>query len=76
VHGIWRHATEASYRTAQPQWETLLDFDALSKAEGKNWIWKGADCLKPAQAICLVALSNGGGDAVELRDSTPRRGSS
>ena len=68
VHGIWRHATEASYRTAQPQWETLLDFDALSKAEGKNWIWKGADCLKPAQAICLVALSNGGGDAVELRE--------
>jgi prolyl oligopeptidase len=68
VHGIWRHATEASYRTAQPQWETLLDFDALSKAEGKNWIWKGADCLKPAQTICLVALSNGGGDAVELRE--------
>jgi prolyl oligopeptidase len=68
VHGIWRHASEASYVTAQPQWETLLDFDALSKAESKNWIWKGADCLKPAQTTCLVALSNGGGDAVELRE--------
>ena len=45
----------ASYRTASPQWETLLDLDALSKAEGKNWIWKGADCLKPAQTLCLVA---------------------
>ena len=68
VHGVWRHTTEASYRTASPQWDTLLDLDALSKAEGKNWIWKGADCLKPAQAICLVSLSNGGGDAVEVRE--------
>jgi prolyl oligopeptidase len=68
VHGLWRHTTEASYRTASPQWETLLDLDALSKAEGKNWIWKGADCLKPAQTICLVSLSDGGGDAVEVRE--------
>ena len=68
VHGIWRHTTEASYRTAAPQWTTLLDLDALSKAEGKNWIWKGANCLKPAQTLCLVHLSNGGSDAVEDRE--------
>ncbi|HEX3886505.1 MAG TPA: prolyl oligopeptidase family serine peptidase [Phenylobacterium sp.] len=68
VHGIWRHTTLASYRTANPQWRTLLDLDALSKAEGKNWIWKGADCLKPAQTLCLVHLSNGGSDAVEDRE--------
>jgi prolyl oligopeptidase len=75
VHGIWRHTTEASYRSDSPQWETLLDLDALSKGEGKNWIWKGADCLKPAQTICLVSLSNGGGDAVEVReyDTVARR---
>ncbi|WP_372780982.1 prolyl oligopeptidase family protein [Phenylobacterium sp.] len=68
VHGVWRHTTLASYRTASPQWQTLLDLDALSKAEGRNWIWKGADCLKPAQTLCLVRLSNGGGDAVEVRE--------
>ena len=68
VHGIWRHTTEASYKTANPQWQTLLDLDALSKAEGKNWIWKGANCLKPAQTLCLVHLSNGGSDAVEDRE--------
>jgi prolyl oligopeptidase len=68
VHGIWRHTTEASYRTAAPQWQTLLDLDALSKAEGKNWIWKGANCLKPAQTLCLVHLSDGGSDAVEDRE--------
>jgi prolyl oligopeptidase len=68
VHGIWRHTSQASYRTADPQWETLIDLDALSKAEGKNWIWKGADCLKPAQTLCLIHLSNGGSDAVEDRE--------
>ncbi len=68
VHGIWRHTTIASYRTASPDWDVLLDLDALSKAEGKNWIWKGADCLKPAQTLCLVHLSNGGSDAVEDRE--------
>jgi prolyl oligopeptidase len=68
IHGIWRHTTLASYRTASPQWQTLLDLDALSKAEGKNWIWKGANCLKPAQTLCIVHLSNGGSDAVEDRE--------
>ncbi len=68
IHGVWRHTGKASYRTATPQWETLLDLDALSKAEGKNWIWKGADCLRPTQTICMVSLSNGGGDAVETRE--------
>lgn len=68
VHGVWRHATLASYRSEAPAWETLLDLDALSKAEGKNWIWKGATCLKPAQTRCLVELSDGGGDAVEVRE--------
>ena len=68
VHGVWRHAALATYRSAEPVWETLLDLDALSKAEGKNWIWKGATCLRPAQTVCLVELSNGGGDAVEIRE--------
>ena len=68
VHGTWRHATLASYRTSTPAWETLIDLDALSKAEGKNWIWKGASCLKPAETLCLVHLSNGGSDAVEIRE--------
>lgn len=68
VHGVWRHATLASYAGAAPVWETLLDLDALSATEGRNWIWKGATCLKPAQTVCLVELSNGGGDAVEIRE--------
>ena len=61
VHGIWRHTTKASYRTADPAWETLLDLDALSKAEGKNWIWKGATCLKPQERLAPVQRWGGRG---------------
>jgi prolyl oligopeptidase len=68
VRGIWRTTTLASYRTAAPEWKTMLDIDALAKAEGANWVFKGAQCLKPADRLCLVSLSNGGKDAVEVRE--------
>lgn len=68
VRGLWRTTSVASYRTPAPEWKTLLDIDALAKAEGKNWVFKGADCLRPADRYCLVSLSNGGKDAVEVRE--------
>ena len=66
--GLWRRTTLAEYRKAQPQWETVLDLDALNKAEGKNWVWHGADCRKPDYTRCLIALSRGGADADETRE--------
>ncbi|KQY89635.1 prolyl oligopeptidase family protein [Brevundimonas sp. Root1423] len=68
VRGIWRTTTLDSYRTEAPQWETILDFDALSAAEGKNWVYKGATCLPPQETRCLVSLSDGGKDAVTVRE--------
>src|SRR6185295_6051152 len=35
--GIWRRTTLASYKTPTPQWETVIDVDALMKAEGVPW---------------------------------------
>lgn len=66
--GIWRWTTEADYASATPRWTTLIDLDALSKAEGKKWVWKGATCLQPEERRCLVALSEGGEDATTLRE--------
>lgn len=68
VRGIWRKTTLDSYRTAQPRWETILDIDALSKAENANWVFKGAGCLPPEETRCLVSLSNGGKDAMVVRE--------
>ncbi len=68
VRGVWRRTSLDSYKTANPQWETVLDLDALAAAEGKNWIWKGADCRPVTHDRCLVNLSNGGKDAVTVRE--------
>jgi prolyl oligopeptidase len=67
VRGLWRRTTMASYQTASPEWETLLDVDRLSVDEGKNWVFKGAKC-SPDLARCLISLSPGGGDTVVLRE--------
>lgn len=66
--GVWRRTTLDSYRTAQPQWETLIDIDALAKVEGRDWVFKGADCLAPDETRCLINLSDGGKDAVTVRE--------
>lgn len=70
--GLWRRTTLEEYRKPQPQWETVIDLDALNKAEGlqddKKWVWHGADCRKPDYARCLIALSRGGSDADVTRE--------
>ena len=58
--GLVRRTTLASYRSATPQWETVLDVDALAKAEGREWVYKGMTCLPPEETRCMVALSDGG----------------
>lgn len=66
--GIWRVSPLTSYAAGQPLWRTLIDLDAMSKADNKKWVFKGATCLSPAYVDCMVRLSNGGGDAVEVRE--------
>jgi prolyl oligopeptidase len=66
--GIWRRTTPASYSTATPAWETVIDVDALAKAEKENWAWKGSNCLEPEFRRCFVYLSRGGADATEVRE--------
>jgi len=66
--GIWRRTTLEEYRKPQPQWETVLDIDALSKAENENWVWHGAQCLPPDYQRCFIALSRGGADADITRE--------
>jgi prolyl oligopeptidase len=70
--GLWRRTTLSGYRAADTPWETLIDLDALGKAEGRDLIFKGATCLAPEDRLCLVRLSNGGKDAVEIREFDTR----
>jgi prolyl oligopeptidase len=66
--GLWRRTTLAEYRKAEPGWETVLDLDALAAAEHENWVWHGAQCLKPGYRRCLLSLSRGGADADVVRE--------
>jgi len=66
--GVWRRTTPADYRNATPAWETVLDVDALGRAEGENWVWHGATVLEPQDRRCLVSLSRGGADAAVIRE--------
>ena len=68
VRGVWRTTGVSDFANAEPAWTTVLDLDALSKAEHANWVWKGADCRWPAETRCLVNLSDGGEDAVTVRE--------
>ena len=68
VRGIWRRTSLTDYRKAAPAWTTILDLDALAAAEKANWFWSGADCEEPAERRCMIGLSDGGEDAVTLRE--------
>ena len=66
--GLVRRTTLESYRTDNPEWETVLDVDALAEAEGREWVYKGSTCLPPEQRLCMIALSDGGEDATVMRE--------
>jgi prolyl oligopeptidase len=66
--GIWRRTTWAQYLAGDPSWETVLDIDVLAGEEGVPWAYAGATCLPPDHQRCLVRLSRGGADAVEVRE--------
>jgi len=73
-HGLWRVTSMADYAMASPHWRTLIDLDALSAAEHRSLFFKGATCLPPEDRFCLVHLSDGGGDAVEIREFDTKEG--
>ena len=66
--GLWRRTTLESYRTDEPEWEVLLDVDALALAEDENWVWQGATVLRPEFRRGLIELSRGGADASVVRE--------
>ena len=68
VRGIWRRTTLESYRMPSPQWTTVLDLDALATAEKANWFLKDITCVEPDEHHCMLALSDGGEDAVTVRE--------
>ncbi len=68
VRGIWRRTSWSSYQNGKPEWELVLDVDALAKSDGKNYVFRGATCLRPSYERCMIKLSDGGSDASYFRE--------
>lgn len=66
--GLWRRTTLEEYKKDEPNWDVLLDLDALGAKEKENWVWKGASLLRPDYTRALVSLSRGGADADVTRE--------
>jgi prolyl oligopeptidase len=67
-HGLWRRSGFTDFLRTDVTWQPLLDLDALSAAEHANWFWHGAGCAEPGEHNCMLALSDGGEDAVTERE--------
>ena len=68
VRGILRRTSLEEYTKSQPKWQDLLSIDDLSTFEEKNWVFKGSECLQSNYDRCLLSLSDGGKDSVEIRE--------
>ncbi|WP_159841387.1 prolyl oligopeptidase family serine peptidase [Nocardia sp. CY41] len=66
--GLWRRTTLAEYAEDAPDWDVLIDLDAVAAAEDENWVWGGAAVLRPEQSRALISLSRGGADAKVVRE--------
>lgn len=68
LRGLWRRATLASYTRGSPDWEPLLDLDALSAAQNTKWTWRTAKCLPPEYSRCLIMLSRDARETAVLKE--------
>jgi prolyl oligopeptidase len=66
--GLWRRTTLAGYRDDAPEWDVLIDVDALADADDENWVWAGAEVIEPDFTLALVEVSRGGSDATVVRE--------
>ena len=73
--GILRRTTLLSFKSPEPLWQTVLDIDALGKAESISWVYKGYTLYSPddeknplKHKLVLMELSVGGADATVIRE--------
>lgn len=66
--GLWRRTKLSELSKKDPNWDILLDVDALGKAENESWVFKHADIVKTDYTRALVFLSRKGKDATIMRE--------
>ena len=49
VRGLWRRTTLEAFAAGEPEWQVLIDLDALSEEAGVNWLWHCANLFPREQ---------------------------
>jgi prolyl oligopeptidase len=70
--GVWRRARFDAFVRGEPQWDVLLDIDALSAREQKSWLFLEA-VFSPGGKRALIRFSDGGSNINELREFSLER---
>src|SRR5687768_4134767 len=65
--GVWRRTRLDAFVRGEPQWEVLLDIDALSARENTSWMFLEA-VFSPSGKRALIRLSQGGSNVNEWRE--------
>ncbi|MEM7665520.1 MAG: prolyl oligopeptidase family serine peptidase [Pseudomonadota bacterium] len=67
--GLLRRSTLSSYAAGVPEWENMVDFAEVGRADGREWFGTLAQAsFAPSGNRMLIAMSDGGTDAVTLRE--------
>ncbi|MGB3734039.1 MAG: S9 family peptidase, partial [Ilumatobacter sp.] len=66
--GLLRRTAWDDYRAGDPEWETILDIDALCENEDESWVFHGSSTRRPDRRRALITLSPGGSDASVTRE--------
>lgn len=76
--GLWRKTTLTSFKSDNPEWETVVDVDKLAEKDGISWVWKGSTPLSKRLdpmsddgkrvTRTLLNLSRGGADASYIKE--------
>jgi prolyl oligopeptidase len=64
--GLYVRTSIEEFKNGAPKWQTVIDIDAKSEADGIKWVFHGLECLSPDYEKCLMFLSPGGGDADQM----------
>ncbi|HCJ49112.1 MAG TPA: S9 family peptidase, partial [Microbacterium sp.] len=54
--GLWRRTSRAVFTAGSPEWQVLLDIDALGRDEGRAWSFAGATHGPAGSDRALVRL--------------------
>jgi len=66
--GVLRKTTLAQLQSGKPEWETVIDIDALGEKEKQSWVFHGLNQLQGRLDKALLNISPGGSDASVYRE--------